>query len=462
MPVHLGSMPMSVRSAIDDVKMRPGDIVILNDPYKGGTHLPDITLVSPVYLPNNRHLISYLANRAHHSDVGGITPGSMPLATEIFQEGLRIPPLKLYENGAINPEVLHLILANVRTPQEREGDLTAQIAAIKVGERRLSETIKKYGIGEVSHYMSLLQRYSERMVRQVIREIPDGDYHATDFLDDDGISDAPIRITVTIKKRGDSAIVDFTGSAPQVEGGVNAVFAITMSAVYYVFRSITPYDIPANAGVLEPIQIVAPKGTVVDARFPGPTAAGNVETSQRIVDVLLKALAQAIPEKIPAASSGTMNNLTIGGIDPRTGRPYSYYETIGGGMGASPVKNGNSGVHTHMTNSLNTPVEALEYAFPFRVVRYGLRRGSAGQGRFRGGHGIVRQIEFLSDSKVTLLSDRRKFAPYGLKGGQDAKPGQNLLLSQGKKIRLASKVSIKVKKGDAVLICTPGGGGWGQ
>lgn len=459
MPVHLGSMPMSVRKAIEAVTLEPGDVVALNDPYEGGTHLPDVTLVSAVYVGERPFF--YVANRAHHADIGGMSAGSMPLSTEIFQEGLRIPPIKLYERGQLNTSVMRLILANVRTPVEREGDLTAQLAANRTGERRLREMIAKYGEEEVAFYMRELYAYAERMVRARLAMIPDGDYVAEEYLDDDGITDAPVPIRVRISIRGDSALVDFTGSAPQTRGNVNAVYAITLSAVYYVFRAITGGDIPANAGVLAPITVTAPEGTVVNAVFPAPVAAGNVETSQRLVDVLLKALAPALPEIIPAASSGTMNNLTLGGIDPRTGAPFAYYETIAGGMGASPQSDGDSGVHTHMTNSLNTPIEALEYALPVRVRRYSLRPGSGGRGRHRGGDGIIREIEFLTDAEVAILSERRRFAPYGLHGGEPGRPGENILVSDGVEYRLPGKVNLRVRKGDVISIRTPGGGGWG-
>jgi len=459
MPVHLGSMPMSVRKALEAVTLEPGDVVVLNDPYEGGTHLPDVTLVSAVYVEGRPFF--YVANRAHHADIGGMSAGSMPLSTEIFQEGLRIPPIKLYERGRLNAAVLRLILANVRTPTEREGDLTAQLAANRTGEKRLHEMVAKYGVHEVALSMRELYAYAERMVRARIAAIPDGEYAAEEYLDDDGITDTPIPIRVTIRIRGDSAIVDFTGSAPQTQGNVNAVYAITLSAVYYVFRAITGGDIPANAGVLAPLTVIAPEGTVVNAVFPAPVAAGNVETSQRLVDVLLKALAPALPDVIPAASSGTMNNLTLGGIDPRTGAPFAYYETIAGGMGASPQGDGDSGVHTHMTNSLNTPVEALEYALPVRVRRYSLRAGSGGRGLHRGGDGIIREIEFLTDATVAILSERRRFAPYGLHGGEPGQPGENLVISDGVERRLPGKVNIRVKKGDVLSIRTPGGGGWG-
>lgn len=463
MPVHLGSMPMSVRAAVRAVKMGPGDIVILNDPYEGGTHLPDITLVSPVFAESNRgrKLIFFVANRAHHSDVGGMTPGSMPLSTEIFQEGIRIPPIKLFSAGKREDEIFRLILANVRTPREREGDLTAQIAANRTGERRLLHIVTRYGSDEAVAYAGHLQDYAEKMVRALLRQIPSGTYSAEDCLDDDGITTEAVRLRARITVADGTLTVDFEGTDAQVAGSINAVRAITESAVYYVVRALIPESIPASSGVLRPICIHTPEGSVVDARFPAAVAAGNVETSQRIVDVLLKALAQAVPERIPAASSGTMNNLTLGGINPRDGQVFSYYETVGGGMGACASHDGNSGIHTHMTNSLNTPIEALEYAFPFRVRRYSLRPGTGGRGAHRGGDGIVREIELLTDADATVLSDRRRSRPYGLMGGESGRPGRTTLTGHHRARRLPSKCRFQIRAGESVVVETPGGGGWG-
>ena len=323
MPVHLGSMPLSVKAAIENRNIGPGDIVILNDPYKGGTHLPDITLVSGVF--SRKKLIFYVACRAHHSDVGGMSPGSMPLAEEIYQEGLRIPPIKLMSGGKLNTDVWDLILSNVRTPQEREGDLAAMLGANRTGERRLMEVVEKYGWYEVSRYVTEILNYSERMTRHAISVIPDGTYEAEDFLDNDGITDKPIAIRVRIQIKGDQAVIDFSRSDPQVQGSVNAVYAITASVVFYVFRTLVSLLIPSNAGGMRPLQIIAPEGTIVNARPPAAVCGGNVETSQRIVDVLYKCLAGAMPGRIPAASQGTMNNFTFGGIDPRTQKPVAYY-----------------------------------------------------------------------------------------------------------------------------------------
>jgi len=462
LPVHLGAMPLSVLSAIENVELGPGDTVALNDPFKGGTHLPDITLVSPVYVKGRSQPAYFVANRAHHSDVGGMSPGSMPLATEIFQEGIIIPPVKLVRRGVIDKDILSLVLANVRTPEEREGDLTAQLAANRIGEKRLLEITAKYGREKIRSYMKNLQDYSERIMRRAIREMPEGEYSFTDCMDDDGVSSNPVGIRVSIRVRGDSAVVDFRGSDSQTEGSINANYAITLSATMYVFRCIVRGDVPYNSGLLRPIRLIAPEGSVVNARPPAAVAGGNVETSQRITDALLGALSKAVPGRIPAASSGTMNNITFGGFNPETGKNFAYYETVGGGMGASPESNGLSGVHTHMTNTRNTPVEALENYLPIRVNRYSLRKGSGGSGKFRGGEGIVREFEFQVPAQVNILSERRKFPPYGLHGGKPGKKGRNVLIRHGKRSVLGGKASFRVGQSDILRIETPGGGGYGK
>jgi N-methylhydantoinase B len=492
MPVHLGSMPMSVQAAIGACEMQPGDVVMLNDPFRGGTHLPDITLVAPVHVwgghscpPKARnHPDFYVASRAHHADVGGAYAGSMGLCREIYQEGFRIPPVKIMRAGMMDRDVLALLLNNVRTPEEREGDLGAQIAACHTGAGRLREICQRYGSEKVKRAARELLDYSEELMRAFLQKVPPGTHRAEDFLDNDGITDKPVKIAVTVRvspngtsvrvsdprkgRRGSAptkpvVTVDFTGSDPQVEGSINAVEAITYSACFYVFRCLLADDIPATAGLMRPIQVIAPPGTIVNARPPAAVAGGNVETSQRIVDVLLRALAQAIPARIPAAASGTMNNLTIGGIDPRTRQPFTYYETIAGGMGARPGRNGVSGVHTHMTNSLNTPAEALEYAYPLRVCQYSLRKESGGKGEHSGGDGIVREIEVLTDCEVTLLADRRERGPWGLAGGSDGARGTaDIVRRDGSIESMPGKFSARLRKGDRIRIETPGGGGWGQ
>ena len=464
-PVHLGSMPLSVLAAIERTEMAPGDMIVLNDPYCGGTHLPDITLVAPVFSAEKSNdgenrPVFFVANRAHHADVGGMSPGSMPIATSVIQEGIRIPPVKLIRGGELDTDLWELILANVRTPEERRGDMEAQLAANRVGERRLQEMVTKYGTPEITAYMRELCAYASRMVRSRLREIPDGRYVYTDALDNDGITEDPIEIRVEIEIENDTAVVDFTGTDPQARGSVNAIYAITLSAVFYTFRCIAGADVPANAGCLEPIQVIAPEGTVVNAKFPAAVAGGNVETSQRIVDVLLGALAQACPDQIPAASSGTMNNLTIGGYDASRGKEFTYYETIAGGMGARPNCDGIDAVHTHMTNTMNTPIEAIETNYPMQVTTYTIRRGTGGAGKFRGGAGVIRALKLLTEAEITILSERRNRGPYGLQGGEPGEPGRNVLISEGEEHPLAGKVSVSAREGDVIRIETPGGGGF--
>jgi N-methylhydantoinase B len=486
-PVHLGSMPLSVLAAIEKFRITnpentaqtgnhgfvPGDIVVLNDPFQGGTHLPDITFVSPVFQnapdqdtnPGKNSspiLIGFVASRAHHADVGGMTPGSMPVAREIIQEGLIIPPIKLFEAGNRNDSVWDLILANVRTPEERAGDLWAQIAANRRGAIRLGEIENKYGFEQMHFYMRELLAYTELITRKLLLDIPDGFYNYEDYLDDDGIKDQPIPIAVTITISGDQAEVDFSKSAPQQSGSVNAVYAITLSAVYYVFRCLIRLEVPNNSGCLAPIKVIAQPGTIVNAVHPAPVAGGNVETSQRIVDVLLGALAKAIPDRIPAASQGTMNNITIGGWDADKGRSFTYYETIGGGVGARIDADGPSAMHSHMTNTLNTPVEALEYAYPLRVMQYGIREKSGGSGKYSGGEGIIREIMTLVDAQVTLLTERRHLPPYGLSGGQPGLLGENLVIKAGEVKAIPGKGTTILNPGDRLVIKTPGGGGFGE
>jgi N-methylhydantoinase B len=464
MPVHLGSMPMSVRAALDSLTLEASDVAILNDPYQGGTHLPDVTLVMPVFTPKRDKPVFYVANRAHHADVGGTFPGSMGLCREIWQEGIRIPPVKLVSGGVLNQDVLSLILNNVRTPREREGDLTAQMGACRIGVQRLTEMIEKYGLERIQGSVVALLNHSEALMKAALERLPEGEFNAEDFLDNDGITDEPVKICVTITTapaRG-RVRVDFTGSAPQVAGSLNAVFAITYSAIFYVFRCLLPEETAPTAGLMRPVEAIIPEGTVVNARAPAAVAGGNVETSQRIVDVLLRTFSKILPDRIPAASSGSMNNLTIGGIDPRTTEAYAYYETIAGGSGASPKADGVSGIHTHMTNSLNTPIEALEYAYPFRVVRYAYRRNSGGAGQHRGGDGLIREIELLEPAQVTLLTERRKFPPYGLNGGDPGSNGRNVVIEYGIERELPGKCNIQADAGTILRIQTPGGGGWGE
>ncbi len=490
-PAHLGAMPASVRTILARFPTwEEGDIVIVNDPFEGGNHLPDITMIAPVFVesesegkgergreevptpphalttPRPHHPTSpafFVASRAHHADVGGMTPGSLPLSTEIFQEGIIIPPLKLYRGGVLNEDALALILRNVRTPDERRGDLAAQRAAAAIGARRLRELAATHGRAEVLAYCAHLQTYSERIMRTTIAGWPDGAYTFEDvieLIEGDRLTLTPIRVTATIA--GDAITFDFSGTASVVHGSLNAVIAITQSACYYVMRCLIDADIPMNEGCFAPVHVVAPENSLVNAGPPAAVAAGNVETSQRITDVVLGALAQALPDRVPAASQGTMNNLTIGGLRD-DGKPFAYYETIGGGMGASPAGDGLSGVQVHMTNTLNTPVEALEIAYPFRVRRYGLRTGSGGGGVHHGGDGIVREYEMLTSVTVTMISERRVVAPWGIAGGEAGQPGCNILIhSDGTEEVLSSKFTRRLHPGERLRIETPGGGGWGD
>lgn len=463
-PVHLGSMPASVEAALANFEFASGDIIIVNDPYLGGTHLPDITLVAPVFIDQNGDdtLVGFVANRGHHADIGGMTPGSLPLSTELHQEGFIIPPLKLAKGGCLNDEVIQLLCRNSRTPIERRGDLSAQIAAIRTGEKRLQDVVNRYGLGVAREHMEALMDYSERVMRASISDIPDGTYTFRDFMDGDGISDEPVPIFVTITIDGDEAVADFTGTSEERKGCINTPIAVAKSAMLYVFiclaRDIT---IPSNDGCSRPLKLIAPERCLVNPRPGHAVSGGNVETSQRLVDVLFGALSKALPERVPAASQGTMNNLLVGGEHPEHHASYVYYETIAGGLGARPTKDGLDAVQTHMTNTLNTPVEALEFQFPFRVTRYSVRKGSGGGGLYKGGDGVIREMEFLASATVTIISERRRFEPFGLQGGSPGAPGENLLLRRGvEAFRLNAKHTVEVEAGDVLRISTPGGGGW--
>ncbi len=470
-PAHLGAMPASVATILDRFdRWSRGDVVIVNDPFEGGNHLPDITMVSPVFVAGDGDAPSFfVASRAHHADVGGMSPGSLPLSTEIYQEGIIIPPVKLYKAGTLDADLLRLILRNVRTPDERRGDLAAQRAAAAVGEQRLVDLVAAHGRAEVMAYAEHLQAYSERLTRAEIATWPQGSYHFEDVLElvdgdsgkqGDAVTLVPIVLTATIA--GDGVTFDFSGTAPVMRGSLNAVIAITQSACYYVVRCLLGDDVPMNAGCFAPVQVIAPPGTVVNADPPAAVAGGNVETSQRITDVVLGALAQALPDRIPAASQGTMNNLTMGG-KRADGTPYAYYETIAGGMGASADADGLSGVQVHMTNTLNTPLEALEGTFPLRLVRYAIRPHSGGAGLHRGGDGIVREYLLLAPATVTMLSERRSVPPWGLAGGAAGEVGRNTLIHpDGREEVLPGKFTRYLPAGARLRIATPGGGGWGK
>ncbi len=461
-PVHLGAMPASVAAALEVFgELEPGDQVLVSDPYAGGTHLPDWTLVAPVHLDGT--LVGYGANRAHQSDVGGAAPGSMPAgATDVFQEGLRIPPVRLVRRGEEDRDLMALLLANTRTPDERIGDLRAQLGANRLTGRRLVELAERLGPDRLEAVMAATLDHAERSIARAIERLPDGEASFEDVLDGDGVGDDPIPIRARVVIDGGHVTIDFTGTSPQVRGSVNAPLAVTVSASLYAVRAVFAPDLPANDGISRTLTVKAPSGTLLNPTPPASVAAGNVETSQRIVDVVFGALATLAPERVPAASQGTMNNVLVGGTDQRTGRGFSYYETIAGGQGGGPGRAGMSGVHTHMTNTKNTPVEAFEQAYPLRVVEYRLRPDSGGDGEHPGGDGIRRVLEVETDDAVaSLLTERRDHAPWGLGGGEDGAPGRNQLERDGEVVDLDAKATIPLRRGDRLVVETPGGGGWG-
>jgi N-methylhydantoinase B len=452
-PVHLGSMPASVAACLARFDPMPGAQYAVNDPFDGGTHLNDLTLVAPIFIESR--LVGWVANRAHHADVGGEAPGSMPAwATHVDQEGYRIGPVQAVEGGQWVEAFTAPFIAASRTPWERGGDLAAQIGANAVGATRMIELISGYGQGGFDEVSGALLDYGERRMTTALRDLPEGSYPFTDFMEH-GDDDVEIRVTVTVSDGG--LVADFSGSDPQVAANFNAVEAVTRSCLYYAVRVATDPTIPANGGCYRPIDLIVPEGSVVNASPPAAVAAGNVETSQRIADVLLGALAGAAPDRVPAASQGTMNNILIGNDD------FAYYETVGGGQGGRPGRAGQSGIHTGMTNTENTPIEALDTHYPFRVERYTLRRGSGGEGRFPGGDGIEREIKFLADATLSLMGERRRHRPWGLAGGRDGAPGEDWLIGRdGRRDRLEAKTTVPVRAGERLLVLTPGGGGWGM
>lgn len=457
-PVHLGSMPASVDAALaSHPELGPGDQVLLNDPFAGGTHLNDLTLVAPVF--SGADLLGYVANRAHHTDVGGIAPGSIPAgATDISQEGVRIAPVLLYRSGELVDATLDVVTSASRTPEERVGDLHAQGGANARGALRLAELAEQWGSDVLFGAQQALADYAETRVRAALALLPRGEWSFTDFLDDDGAGTGPIAIRCTLRLSDEGVEIDLSGSDQQVRGNVNAVEAVAVSAACFVLRCLVPEDVPVNAGCWRALRVLAPEGTVVNARPPAAVGAGNVETSQRICDAIFGAFSMAATEFVPAASQGTMNNLLIGGTDAG-GRPFSYYETIAGGAGGTPWGPGASAVHTNMTNTLNTPIEALEHAYPLRAHRYEIRENSGGDGRHVGGDGVVRELEILAaDATVTLITERRGRGPWGVGGGDSGKPGRNLIDGEV----VPAKVTKSVSPGSVVRIETPGGGGWGK
>ena len=453
-PVHLGSMAQALRTILAEADPGPGEMVLTNDPYRGGTHLPDLTLVAPVYHRGRK--LGYVANRAHHADVGGKAGASMAPAERLEDEGVVIPPTVVFRGGRLLEPALAPLFAAVALPEERRRDLMAQVAANEVGARQLAALEDRTGANELAAMMAALMDYAEASMRGLVREIPAGRFAFTDYLDDDGLDPGAVKIRVAVERCGDDAVVDFTGTARCVRGNVNAVLPVTVASVFYVFRCLLGEDVPSNAGCLRPLKLIAPEGTVVNASFPHAVAAGNVETSQRIVDALLGALAQAWPERIPAASCGSMNNLSL--ASPR----FAYYETIAGGMGGSPRTPGLSGVHTHMTNTRNTPVEMMEEAYPVRVIAYRLRERSGGAGARPGGDGVFREIEALAPMTAALLTERRRRAPWGLAGGAPGRRGRNSVRSGGRWRPLPGKTLLELAPGDRLRIETPGGGGHGK
>lgn len=459
-PIHLASMSFAVRAVLDMPEINEGDILILNDPFRGGTHLPDITCIMPVFY--NQKLEFFVASRAHHADIGGLTPGSMPLSTSIDEEGILISPSKLYKRRKLNKKLFKEILTSTRDPEEREGDFNAQIGAIELGEKRLLETIDKYSLKKVKQAGYELLDYSKKIMKEVIKQIPDGTYEFEDYMDDDGAGTRRIAIKAKVKIKGHKATVDLRGSSIKVKGNLNAPYSVTTAAVIYVFQCLAPAAMPLNSGPLRVVEIIVDEDSILNAKYPSAVVGGNVETSQRVVEVVFGALSKAVPEKVPAASAGSMSNFTFGGINPRTGKNYGYYETIAGGMGGRFGLDGVSAVQTHMTNTLNTPIESLERELPVMLNSYSIRKHSGGKGKYKGGDSVVREYKFLSNATVSMITERRKFSPYGIKGGHAGKKGKNSLIRKNKTSQIAPKASFKVKKGESIRIETPAGGGWGK
>ncbi|NHJ01260.1 MAG: hydantoinase B/oxoprolinase family protein [Candidatus Heimdallarchaeota archaeon] len=459
-PVHIGAMFSAISSILDEFPLetiKPGDIIILNSPYYGGTHLPDITFLMPVFI--DEQLAFFVNNRAHHADIGGSVPGSMPgISSELYEEGLIIPPIKLYNEGKEVTDVMNLILSNVRVKTERLGDFRAQRAALLRGEERLRELSQKYGLDFLLDAVNKLMNISEKSFQEELNKIPDGTYQYEDFLDSNGITSDLVKICVKITKTFNKILISFNGTDPVQEGNVNAPHSVVYSCVYFVFRALTDSSIMTNAGLFRNIEIEIPENSMLNPQNPSAVSSGNVETSQRLVDVILGALAQSL-NQIPAASQGTMNNVTIG--SKKAKNAFTYYETIGGGAGASGVKNGTSAIHSHMTNTLNTPIEALELTYPLRVKEYSIRKNSGGEGRYKGGNGIIRAIECLVDSIVSLQSERRTKPPYGLHGGKPGKTGENFKINiKGEVQKLPGRATVEFYAGETLVVKTPGGGGY--
>lgn len=452
-PVHLGSMAHAMADLVENRDWRDGDMLILNDPYKGGTHLPDITLVAPVFVQGE--LAGFCANRAHHADIGSDAPGSMPVSRTLAEEGILIPPTLLMSAGKVDEAFLKSILSGLTSPDTSKGDFNAQVAANLLGATRLRELVRSMGRSHFEGQERGLQAWAESLVLQSLADIPNGSYEFEDYLDDDGYGQTDIPIRVSVHVRDDGVMVDFAGTAQQVKGNLNCPMPVTAAAVFYVFRCLMPEHTPACHGALKGVSISAPAASLCNAVSPGAVAAGNVETSSRIVDAVCGALAQALPEQFAAASQGTMNNLAMG---RRGDGGWDYYETLAGGMGATADGDGRSARHSHMTNTLNTPVEVLELNYPLRIERYAIRRGSGGAGRFNGGDGVTRRYRFLENAEVSLLTERRMRPPWGLQGGCPGQHGRNEI--DGRK--LPGKVRFDAFAGQVLTVKTPGGGGYGS
>lgn len=453
-PVHLGSMAYAMRGIVSNIEWSPGDMVILNDPYLGGTHLPDVTLIAPVHVEGI--LAGFVANRAHHADIGAESPGSMPISNRLDEEGMVIPPSRLMRSGQLDQSMMSAITRGMASPEQAHGDFSAQISANRAGLTRLVALVERLGTETYRQSLDELNDYAERLAQSALSTVPDGIYHFRDLMDDDGCGEVDIPIAVSINVEGHQVHVDFEGTAGQTRGNINCPLSVAAAGVYYVFRCLMPDHTPACAGSFRSITLSAPEGSLLNAKRPAAVAAGNVETSTRVVDVVMGALAQAIPEQIPAASHGSMNNLAMGSREP--GNQWDYYETIGGGMGAGPQGTGLSAVQTHMTNTLNTPIEVLEANYPLRVRQYAVRSDSGGSGMFSGGNGLRREFEFLKPAEVTLLTERRRHSPWGLQGGDKGEQGSNTLNGRD----LPPKSRQRVEPGDSLMIETPGGGGWGK
>ena len=463
-PVHLGSMALAVREGLSRYRgdLEEGDMLLLNDPYISGTHLPDLTLIAPVF--HEGEVIGYAANKAHHTDVGGRAPGSIAGdSTELYQEGLIIPPVKFIRGGEVDGDLASLIQSNVRTPETQMGDIRAQIAANNTGSRRLLELVGEYGVGVVEASMAAIMDYSERRMRAEVGALADGVYEAVDWMEDTGSGSEPAAISVRIEVEGDEISFDYAGTSPQVEGPVNAPLGVTVAGIYYTLISITDPTIPVNDGCFRPVSLRIPEGCMMNPRRPAPVAGGNVETSQRNVDVLLKALTDAAPDRVPAAGLGTMSNISIGGLR-EDGSPWTFYETIGGGSGGRPGSDGVDGVHVNMTNTMNTPIEALEAYLPLRFQSYSLRPDTGGVGEWRGGCGIERSWTLTGQAAtLSILAERVKIPPWGLRGGGSGALGEYILeRADGSAERLPSKCTVPLRRGDRLHIRTPGGGGYGD